>query len=136
MSITYNYKSLRCEKTCLRDFRQSETQTSLLSYGDKLEYQNSACINWSHNAYQKSNNKCADQTARTRRLVCAFVVRLQQTQALSRRGPYLYRPYRIMYMYTFTFFRQACAATQCATWLCFNLSLHHICMCTANDLMR
>ena len=34
------------------------------------------------------NNKCADQTARMRRLVCAFIVRKQQSQGFSRRGPY------------------------------------------------
>ena len=28
----------RRDKTCLRGFRQSETQTGLLSFGDKLEY--------------------------------------------------------------------------------------------------
>ena len=34
------------------------------------------------------NNKRADQTARMRRLVCAFVVHKQQSQGFSRRGPY------------------------------------------------
>ena len=36
--------------------------------------------------FQKVNNKCADQTVRMRRLVCAFVVRILQSQALSRRS--------------------------------------------------
>ena len=37
--------------------------------------------------FQKVNNKGADQTARMRRLVCVFVVRIQQSQVISRRGP-------------------------------------------------
>ena len=39
-------------------------------------------------AFQIANNKGADQTARMRRLVCAFVVRKQQSQGFSYRGPY------------------------------------------------
>ena len=35
-----------------------------------------------------ANNKGVDQTARMRRLVCAFVVHKQQFQGFSRRGPY------------------------------------------------
>ena len=33
-------------------------------------------------------NKVADQTARTRRLVCAFVVATLRRQVISRRGPF------------------------------------------------
>ena len=57
------------EKTCLRDFRLSEFQTSLLSYIDF------ACSKFSYGTFKKANNKGADQTARMRRLVCACVVR-------------------------------------------------------------
>ena len=35
---------------------------------------------------QEVNSICADQAARMRRIVCAFVVRLQQNQGFSRRG--------------------------------------------------
>ena len=38
--------------------------------------------------FQIANNKGADQTARMRRLVCAFVVQKQQSQGSSRRGLY------------------------------------------------
>ena len=38
--------------------------------------------------FQIANNKCADQTARMHRLVCAFVVRKQQSQGFLRQGPY------------------------------------------------
>ena len=34
------------------------------------------------------NNKGADQTAQMHRLVCAFVVRIQQSQVFPCRGPY------------------------------------------------
>ena len=65
----------RREKTCLRGFRQSEFQTSLLSYRDKPENYNFTCSKYTYNTFQKANNKGADQTARMRRLVCACVVR-------------------------------------------------------------
>ena len=65
----------RREKTCLRGFRQSEFQTSLLSYRDKLENCNFTCSKYTYNTFQKANNEGADQTARMRRLVCACVVR-------------------------------------------------------------
>ena len=38
--------------------------------------------------FQISNNKGADQTARMRRLVCAFIVRKEQSQGFSCPGPY------------------------------------------------
>ena len=65
----------RREKTCLRGVRQSQFQTSLLSYRDYLENLHFAC-SWSrYGTFQLANNKGADQTARMRRLVCACVVR-------------------------------------------------------------
>ena len=53
----------RRNKTCLRGFRQSEFQTSLLS-----------CRKFTYDTFQKANNKRPDQTALMRRLVCACVV--------------------------------------------------------------
>ena len=37
----------------------------------------------SYNAFHQANNKGADQTARMRRLICAFVVRKQQSAFLA-----------------------------------------------------
>ena len=42
----------------------------------------------SYFTFQKANNKGADQTAQMRRLVCAFVVRKQQSQSFWHQGPY------------------------------------------------
>ena len=38
--------------------------------------------------FQMTNDKGADQTARMRRLICAFVVRKQLNQGFPRRGSY------------------------------------------------
>ena len=65
----------RREKTCLRGFRQSEIQTSLLSYRDYLETWHFACSKSRYDSLQQANNKGADQTARMHRLVCVFVIR-------------------------------------------------------------
>ena len=46
----------------------SATETSW-----KIE--NCACSKSLYDTFQKANNKCADQSVRMRRLVCAFVVR-------------------------------------------------------------
>ena len=40
-----------------------------------------------NNNNNNNNNKGADQTARMRRVVCAFVVRKQQSDGFSCRGP-------------------------------------------------
>ena len=40
-----------------------------------------------YDTFQKANSKGADQTARMRRLVCAFVVRNPRRQVFSRCGP-------------------------------------------------
>ena len=58
----------RDAETCLWGFRQSEIQTSLLSYRDSLK-----CSKSIYDTFQSANNKGAVQTARMRRLVCAFV---------------------------------------------------------------
>ena len=63
----------KCDKTCLWGFRQSETQTSLLSYRDKLENQNFTCSKYRYDTFQKVNNKGVDQSAQMHRLVCTFV---------------------------------------------------------------
>ena len=63
------------EKTCLRGFRWSDIQTQLLSYRDKLENHNFTRSKSRYNAFQKVNNKGADQTARMCSLVSAFIVR-------------------------------------------------------------
>ena len=65
---------LRRETTCLRCIHQSEFQTSLLSYRDKLDNRNFACSKCTYDNFIIGNNKGADQTARMRRLVCACVV--------------------------------------------------------------
>ena len=44
--------------------------------------------NYGYFTFQIAKNKCADQTARMRRLICAFVVRKQQSQRFSVRGSY------------------------------------------------
>ena len=62
------------EKTCLWGFRQSKTKTSLLSYRDLLEIRNAGRSEPRYFTLQKGNNKGTDQSARMRRLVCAFVV--------------------------------------------------------------
>ena len=62
------------EKTCLRGFQIGHTQTSLISYLDYLENGNFTSSKFRYDTYQYVNNIGADQTARMRRLVCAFVV--------------------------------------------------------------
>ena len=64
--------------------RQENLSLGFLSKGDsnwspQLHRQaknwNFAGSKFSYDIFQKVNNKCADQTSRMRRLVCAFVVR-------------------------------------------------------------
>ena len=44
-----------------------------------------------YDVFQKANNQCADQTARVRRLVCAFVVRKPpKTGFLASRPNYVF----------------------------------------------
>ena len=66
--------------------RPGKVYSSQLSYGDKLEYWIFARSKFNGPALQTANNKGADQTARMGRLVCAFVIRIQQVR-FSRRGP-------------------------------------------------
>ena len=74
-------------QTCLQGLRQSETQTTLLSYRDQLENCKFTCSKFRY-TFNLANNKGADQTAQMRRLVCAFVVRKHRRQVFSCRGPY------------------------------------------------
>ena len=48
---------------CLPGFRQSDTQTSLLSFKDKLENWNFACSKFRYNSFQNVNKKGDDQSA-------------------------------------------------------------------------
>ena len=74
------------EKTCLRGFRRSEIQISLLGYKNQLVTWTFARSKSRYDSFQFANNKGADQTARMRRLVCAFVVRKPPKPGFSRRG--------------------------------------------------
>ena len=51
------------EKTCLWGFRQSQIQTSLLSYRDELENGNLTCSKFTYGTFVKANYKGTDQTA-------------------------------------------------------------------------
>ena len=64
------------EKTCLLGFRQSESQTSLLSLTGSKKIE-------SRYDFQKANNKVADETTRMRRLICGYVVTNHQGQFFS-----------------------------------------------------
>ena len=48
-----------------------------------------------YGAFQKTNNKGADQTARMRRLVCAFVVRKPPKTGFLATGPNYTYPYLV-----------------------------------------
>ena len=65
----------RHEKTCLRGFRPGKTPTCAATETSKsLEI--AAIASRGIILSKKANNKGADQTARMRRLICAFVVRI------------------------------------------------------------
>ena len=87
--LNWMINGLGRDKTCLCDFGQSETQTSLFSYKYQLEKWNFT-YSFIYDTFQKANNKVADQTARMRRLVCVFVVRKPRRQIFSCRGPNIY----------------------------------------------
>ena len=64
----------RHEKTCLWGFRPGKTQTSLLSYRDKLESWNFGLSKYRYYTVQAANIKGADQTAQVDlRLCCSHV---------------------------------------------------------------
>ena len=65
-----------------------------LSNRDKLESWNFGYRNKMHYTIYVANNKGADLTARMRRLICTFVVRIWLKQAFSWRGSMSYRCYR------------------------------------------
>ena len=54
---------------------------------------NSGYNKYGYYTIQAANNKGADQTARMRRLICAFVVRIWQKQVFSWGGSYLVQTY-------------------------------------------
>ena len=77
------WASSRHKKTCLRGFRLGETQTSLLSYRDKLESWNFGFSKYTYYTIEAANNNGADQTAQIGRLICTFVVRIWLKQVFS-----------------------------------------------------
>ena len=79
----------RCKKTCLWGFRQSEFQTSLLSFWNWNYTCTCTCSKFTYHTFQKVNNEGADQTAPMWGLVFAFVVWKPRRQVFSRRGPYI-----------------------------------------------
>ena len=85
--IQYTYEP-RHEKICLRGLRPGKTQTGLLSWWDQPGSSNFGYSKKRYYTIDAANNKGADQTARMRRLICAFVVRIWQKQVLSWCGSY------------------------------------------------
>ena len=83
-SLTFNGPCR--EKTCL-GFWLGHAQTCLLSYRDFSESCKIACCKLSFRTFLRMNNKGADQTALMRRLICAYVVRILQSQVFSRSRP-------------------------------------------------
>ena len=78
----------RHKSTHLLDLWQGKTQTGLLSYRDQLEVWNFRFRKYSYYTIQAANNKGADQTARMRRLICAFVVCIRHKQVFSWNGSF------------------------------------------------
>ena len=76
----------RHEKTCLRGLRSGMTQTGLLGYRDEGEAWNFGFSKYRKCTIQAAKKKGADQTARMRRLICAFVVGIWHKQVFSWRG--------------------------------------------------
>ena len=74
------------KKTCLSGLRPGKTQTGPLSYRSELESWNYKYRNKRYYTVQAANNKGADQTARMRRLICTFVVRIWLKQVFSWSG--------------------------------------------------
>ena len=82
-----NQMSHIMRKPVFTGFRPGKTQTSLLSYRDKPETWNFGFARIGITLSLKAaNNKGTDQTARMRRLICAFVVRIRHKQVFSWRG--------------------------------------------------
>ena len=81
---------LKATKSVFHGFQQSETQSRLLSYRDKLEKQNVACSLLGYDYFQKVNNKGIDQSVQMRRMVCDFGVHKHTRQVFLTRGPYVH----------------------------------------------
>ena len=76
----------RHEKTCIRDFRPGKTQTCLFSYRDQLESCYFGFRKYRYYTTVEATNKGADQSARMRRLICTYVVRIWLKQLFPWRG--------------------------------------------------
>ena len=66
--------------------RDSNQSTQLQRLVKKWNF---ACSKCRYDIFQKFNNKCVDQAAQMRKLVCAFVVRKLRRQISSCRGPFV-----------------------------------------------
>ena len=71
------YLSRAMRKCVFGSLRPCKTQTELLSRRDQLESWNFGYINWRYHSVLAAKDKGADQTARMRRLICTFVVRIR-----------------------------------------------------------
>ena len=68
-------------------FGVSDKPVPSATYIDQLEYKNFACSMFRDDTFQNVNNKGADQSARMRRLVCAFVHRKPPKIGFLASGP-------------------------------------------------
>ena len=75
-------------KTCLQGFRQSEIQTSLLSYGDRLENWNFALNKFRYNISNKGITKALTRLRRYAGWSAPLLFSNYQRQVFSRHGPY------------------------------------------------
>ena len=76
-------------QTCLPDFRPGKTQTGLRSHINSVEAWKFGYRTRYYTIYA-AKDKGADQTARMRRLICAFVVRICHKHVFPWRGSYYY----------------------------------------------
>ena len=81
----------RHEKICLRDFRPGNTQTGLRSHREELEAWNFGYRRMMYFTIQAANNKGVDETARMRRLICTFVVRIWHKTGFLMTWPILFQ---------------------------------------------
>ena len=75
LSLCCMHVSHAMRKCVFGSLRPGKTQTDLFSYRHQLESWNFGYINKRYHSVLAANNKGADQSARMRRLICAFVVR-------------------------------------------------------------
>ena len=79
----------RREKTCLRGFRQSEFQTSLLRYRDYLENWNFTCAKFTYDTFQIANNKALIRLRGCAGWSAPVLFANPRRQVFSRRGPFI-----------------------------------------------